>query len=84
MPAQPARGCAGSRPAGNQVRFRSGFAPTYLHYFRGDAAMFFKISKKTSRPVNFRKSFNESYIVSADANDNLTPEQHVGCRFNHL
>ena len=35
--------------------------------------MFFKLTEKTSAQLNFGNIFNEGYIVSADANDNLTP-----------
>lgn len=38
-----------------------------------DAALFFKLSEKTTAQLNFGNIFNEGYIVSADANDNLTP-----------
>lgn len=38
-----------------------------------DAAMFFNIDEKTGAQINFGNIFNEEYIVSADANDNLTP-----------
>jgi catecholate siderophore receptor len=38
-----------------------------------DAAMFFRLNEQTNAQINFGNIFNEGYIVSADANDNLTP-----------
>jgi len=35
--------------------------------------MFFRLNEQTNAQINFGNIFNEGYIVSADANDNLTP-----------
>jgi catecholate siderophore receptor len=38
-----------------------------------DAALFVKLDKNWNAQMNITNVFNENYIVSADANDNLTP-----------
>lgn len=53
------------QPANNRV-----VLPAYTTV---DAALFFKFSDNLSAQINVTNIFNEGYIVSADANDNLTP-----------
>ena len=57
--------CATLQPDSNRVVLPS-FTPV-------DAALFVDLDKNWSGQVNVSNIFNADYIVSADANDNLTP-----------
>ncbi len=53
------------QPANNRVLLPS--------FTTVDAALFFKLTNNLSAQINFTNIFDEKYILSADANDNLTP-----------